>query len=176
MMDKKKKLYEELKKLTDIRVDKHKIKYQIEQITFMIFFANLQGANTLEDIHTWMICNTKNKYLLKIFKTKVIKTIEELKAPTETTKFNSRERGKSVESTIEVFTNNSCNIVVYDQDKKNIQSVIKVTKRSQHTEKPIIYYYVGNFQSNIDLFFTNIIEHWKVETYHYNLDKKTKED
>jgi hypothetical protein len=78
------------------------------------------------------------------------------KAPTETTKFNSRKRGESVEGTIEFFTNNSCNIVVYDQDLKNIQSIIKVTKRSQHTEKTIIYYYVANFQSNIDLFFTNI--------------------
>ena len=336
----RKKLYEELKKLTDIRIHKHKIKYPIEQITLMIFFANLQGANDLEDIHTWMLCNIKNKYLLKIFKVKKVNipsysslyriyqnidifeledifreyfkeetqnqnisidgkwlngsdvngvytkqkhsailnvldkdknitiahkfmgfnlkkelnlyknsyngekkserkvflvTLDENiynneiqqvftfdalysiggvlnKLNEENKKYIAKIKGNSgkykqevinitneailkpnefnietlveettehntyVQRKIEVITSKSCSLLIYNEKYKNIQTIIKVTKHSDRNLKPIIYYYIANFIDQVSSFYKNIIEHWKIETYHYHLDKLTKED
>ena len=42
-MKKKKELFKELKKVSDFRVDKHKIEYPLYEILFMTLFGLLKG-------------------------------------------------------------------------------------------------------------------------------------
>ena len=78
-MKQKKKLLLQLKSIPDFRVDKHKIKYPLEQILFLTLLALLRGAVTFKEIHDWMFFNSKHKLYKKLFGNK------ELNVPTRST-------------------------------------------------------------------------------------------
>jgi len=67
-MKKKKELIEVLKKVSDFRKDKHKIKYPLYEILFMSLFGILKGANNYKDIHAWMQYQEENEIFKKLFK------------------------------------------------------------------------------------------------------------
>jgi len=66
-MKKKKELFKELKKVTDFRVDKHKIEYPLHEILFMTLFGLLKGYVTYKEIHGWMKYQENNEIFKKLF-------------------------------------------------------------------------------------------------------------
>jgi len=64
---KKKKLIVELKKVSDFRVDKHKIEYPLYEILFMTLFGLLKGYLTYKELHGWMQYQEDNELFKKLF-------------------------------------------------------------------------------------------------------------
>jgi hypothetical protein len=69
---------------------------------------------------------------------------------------------------------------MYHDKFENIQTIIRVTKESTNllTKKitTTIEYLIANFKTTAEEFYNKILQHWRVETYHYHLDTLTKED
>jgi hypothetical protein len=63
----KKELIEELKKVSDFRVDKHKIEYPLYEILFMTLFGLLKGYVTYKELHGWMQYQEDNELFKKLF-------------------------------------------------------------------------------------------------------------
>jgi len=63
---------------------------------------------------------------------------------------------------------------------ENIQTIIRVTKESTNLisgeVKTTVEYLIANFKTTSKDFYTKILQHWRVEEYHYHLDMLTKED
>ena len=66
-MKKKKELVLELKKVSDFRVDEHKIEYPLYEILFMTLFGLLKGYLTYKDLHGWMQYQENNELFKKLF-------------------------------------------------------------------------------------------------------------
>lgn len=64
---KKKELIKELKKVSDFRVDKHKIEYPLYEILFMTLFGLLKGYVTYKELHGWMQYQENNELFKKLF-------------------------------------------------------------------------------------------------------------
>jgi len=66
---------------------------------------------------------------------------------------------------------------MYHESFKNIQSLIKITKTltNQITGESTInkQYLMANFKTTAKEFHQKILQHWRVETYHYHLDMLT---
>lgn len=90
------------------------------------------------------------------------------------------EGNKITKRTVEVFENQSCNLVMFHPDFDNIQTIIRITKEvtddKTHEKSITIHYFVANFKANANDFHDIILGHWRIETYHYHLDMLTKED
>lgn len=90
------------------------------------------------------------------------------------------ENNKTVSRKVEVFQNKSSDLLLYHENFKNIQSLIKVTKTltSPITGEVTIttQYLMANFKTTAKEFHQKILQHWRVETYHYHLDMLTEED
>jgi len=69
---------------------------------------------------------------------------------------------------------------MYHENFNNMQSLIKVTKTltSPITEEITItsQYLMANFKTTAKEFHQKILQHWRVETYHYHLDMLMEED
>lgn len=69
---------------------------------------------------------------------------------------------------------------MYQKDFKNIQTIIRVSKEITDLKtgeiKSKVEYLIANFKTDAKEFYDLILEHWRVETYHYHLDTLTKED
>ena len=69
---------------------------------------------------------------------------------------------------------------MYHSNFKNIQSIIKVTKESTNVKtsevKTTIQYLIANYKASAQEFREKILQHWRVETYHYHLDMLMDED
>ena len=81
---------------------------------------------------------------------------------------------------MELFESKSSNQIMHHDKFNNIQSLIKVTKTllSPTTgEVTTSYQYLmANFKTTTKDFHDKILEHWRVETYHYHLDMLMDED
>lgn len=64
---KKKELIEGLKKVSDFRVDEHKIEYPLYEILFMSLFGMLKGYLTYKELHGWMQYQKSNELFKKLF-------------------------------------------------------------------------------------------------------------
>jgi len=67
MKIKKKELIKELKKVSDSRVDAHKIEYPLYEILFMTLFGLLKGYVTYKELHGWMQYQENNELFKKLF-------------------------------------------------------------------------------------------------------------
>jgi len=67
-IDKKEKLLNQLKTITDFRKDEHKIEYPLHEIVFMGLFGLLKGFVTFKDLHAWMQYQENNGIFKKLFK------------------------------------------------------------------------------------------------------------
>jgi len=130
-----------------------------------------------------------NRYVAKLkdnqkhLKKKAIETIEEFNEPTDMVDDEDSyfsENNKRVSRKVEVFQNKSADLVMYHESFNNIQSLIKVTKT---LTSPItgevtttFQYLMANFKTTAKEFHQKILQHWRVETYHYHLDMLMEED
>lgn len=139
------------------------------------------------------ILNTINaqssKYLAKVkgnqkfLKEKVILTANNFVKPIDSyddSELNIIERDYRVIRVVEIFENRDCDIIMHHSLFKNIQSIIKVTKTSTSFKtgkvKTTVEYLISNYKSTAQEFREKILQHWRVETYHYHLDKLMEED
>jgi len=135
------------------------------------------------------IDSNKDKYIAKVkgnqqeLKDKVIKTTEELEKPIDTYFYADKELShgkKYVSRKVEVFCSQSMEQVMFHNRFNNIQSIIRVTKTLADpiTKKETTYkeYLIANFKTSAEDFYTKILSHWRVETYHYHLDMLLDED
>jgi len=107
-----------------------------------------------------------NKYIAKLkdnqlkLKEKAIETMEMSQSVSDTYEEEAQylsENKKRVTRKVELFTSKSSKQIMYHDKFNNIQSLIKVTK-------------------TVKDFHDKILQHWRVETYHYHLDMLMDED
>jgi len=150
--------------------------------TFDALMTQVDILNTINTQKNKYIAKVKNNQ--KLLKDKVILTSNNFVNPIETyedSKFYKTESSnKSVKRTVDIFYNRDTNIVMYHDKFENIQTIIKVTKESTNLVsgevKTTIEYLITNFKTTAEDFYNKILEHWRIETYHYHLDTLTKED
>jgi len=148
------------------------------------FDALLTQANILNTIDT-----QNNKYIAKLkdnqekLKEKAIATAILFKTPIDSHDTKNEyltENNKYVSRKVEIFYNKDCDIVMFHEKFNNIQTIIKVTKTLTDTKtgevKTTVQYLMANFKTTAKDFADKILQHWRVETYHYHLDMLTEED
>ncbi len=131
----------------------------------------------------------KNLYIAKVkgnqkfLKEKVILTASNFHTPSDSYEdsiLGVVERDCRVIRTVDIFHNRDCDIVMHHSKFKNIQSIIKVTKESTNIKtgevKTTVEYSIANYKSTAKEFRDKILQHWRVETYHYHLDMLMEED
>lgn len=149
---------------------------------------------TFDALHTQSdilnkIDEQKNKYIAKVkgnqklLKEKVIFTASNFTNPTDThedTHEHQTEGNKAVKRKVEIFQNKDCDLVMSHSEFKNIQTIIKVTKTTTNNKtgevKTSVEHLIANFKTTAQEFKDKILQHWRVETYHYHLDELTEED
>jgi len=90
------------------------------------------------------------------------------------------ENNQYVSRKVEIFQNKGSNTVMFHEKFNNIQTIIKVTKTLTDTKtgevKITEQYLMANFKTTAKDFANIVLQHWRVETYHYHLDMLTEED
>jgi len=119
----------------------------------------------------------------KLLKEKVILTVSNFVKPIDRyndNELNIIERDCRVTRVVELFENRDCDIVMHHSLFKNIQAIIKITKISTSFKtgeiKTTTEYLIANYKSTAIELRNTILQHWRVETYHYHLDKLMEED
>lgn len=148
------------------------------------FDALLTQANILNTID-----QQGNRYIAKLkdnqekLKEKAIATASLFQSPInsyETKNEYLTENNKLVSRKVEIFHNKDCNIVMHHEKFNNIQTIIKVTKTLTDAKTLQVsiteQYLIANFKTTAKDFAEKILQHWRVETYHYHLDMLTEED
>ena len=135
--------------------------------------------NTIEEQGNRYIAKLKDNQ--KKLKEKAIATIEVFNEPTDIVNDEDSyltENNKRVSRKVEVFHNKSADLIMYHESFKNIQSLVKVTKT---LTSPITgevttttQYLMANFKTTAKEFHQKILQHWRVETYHYHCTKRVK--
>ena len=132
----------------------------------------------------------KNRYIAKVkdnqlnLKRDIIKIANEFKAPTDCYEDKKSdyltENNNFVSRRVEVYQNKDCDLVMYHNKINHINSIIKVIKTITNAKSlevtTTIQYLIANFKTTAKDFKEIILQHWRVETYHYHLDMLTKED
>jgi len=177
MLDKDKR--SEIPALTEILEDK--TFYKEGQIfSFDALLTQIDILNTINEQKSFYIAKVKDNQ--KTLKEKIIFTANKFDKPTDiyTSPLYQTENNKYVKRTVEIFQDKNCSIVMYHKDFKNIQTIIKITKETidmkTNVKKVKVEYLIANFKTTAKDFHNKILQHWNVETYHYHLDKLTKED
>jgi len=155
-----------------------------EESQIFSFDALLTQSEILNKIN-----EQSNRYIAKLkdnqmhLKEKAIETIESFSEPTDMVDDEDSymsENNKRVSRKVEVFESQSTDLVMYHKNFNNIQSLIKVTKTLTNPitgEVTItVQYLMANFKTTAQEFHQKILQHWRVETYHYHLDMLTEED
>lgn len=157
-------------------------------------FSNTGQIYTMDALHTQRdTLNTidrNNEYYLakvkgnqKLLQNKIIETINLFNKPTNTytSPLWQSENNKSVTRVLDVYQNLNSTIVMFHEDFKNIQTIIRVTKTTTDmvtgVVKTITQYLIANFKDKTPhQFHDMILAHWRVETFHYHKDMLTCED
>jgi len=157
-------------------------------------FSNAGQIYTMDALHTQIdtlnIINDNDEYYLakvkgnqQLLKDKIISTINLFHKPTSTytSPLWGTEGNKSVSRTVDIFQNLDSNIVMYHENFKNIQTIIRIKKETTNPVtgevKTTTQYLVANFKDKTPHEFHDmILAHWRVETFHYHKDMLTSED
>ena len=155
-----------------------------EEKQIFSFDALLTQANILNTID-----KQGKRYIAKLkgnqasLKEKAIDTANLFKSPIDshdTVNEYLTENNKSVSRKVEVFQNRDCNTVMFHDKFDNIQSIIRVTKTLTDLKSGevniTVEYLMANFKTTAKDFAQKILQHWRVETYHYHLDMLMEED
>ncbi len=145
-------------------------------------FSNSGQIYTTDALHTQIetlnIINDNKEYFLakvkgnqKLLRDKVISTINIFHKPidTYTSPLWQSEGNKSVTRTVDIFQNLNSNIVMFHENFKNIQTIIRVTKETTNSItgeiKTTIQYLIANFKGKTPhQFHDMILAHWRVES------------
>jgi len=140
-----------------------------------------ETLNTINDNDEYFLAKVKGNQ--KLLKNKLISTINIFHKPTATytSPLWQSEGNKSVTRTVDIFQNLDSNIVMFHEDFKNIQTIVRVTKETINLisgeVKITTQYLVANFKDKTPhQFHDMILAHWRVETFHYHKDMLTAED
>jgi len=149
--------------------------------SFDALLTQSEILNTIDEQNNRYIAKLKDNQ--KKLKEKAIETIEGFEEPTDVVNDENsylNEDNKRVSRKVEVFQNKSSDLIMYHKSFHNIQSLIKVSKTliSPITGEvtKTYQYLMANFKTTAKDFHQKILQHWRVETYHYYLDVLTKED
>ena len=78
------------------------------------------------------------------------------------------ENNKNVKRTTEIYQNLGANLVLFNSDFNNIQTLIKVTKELTDLKTKrvttTIQYLIANFKTTAEDFHNKILQHWLVES------------
>jgi len=171
----------EITALKEVLSDNDIFSNEKQIFSFDALLTQSEILNTIDEQSNRYIAKLKDNQ--KHLKEKAIATIEEFNEPTDIVDDEDSymsEHNKRVSRKVEVFQNKSTDLVMYHQSFNNIQSLIKVTKTltSSITGEVSItkQYLMANFKTTAKEFHQKILQHWRVETYHYHLDMLTEED
>jgi predicted transposase YbfD/YdcC len=148
--------------------------------SFDALMTQIEILNTINDQKSKYIAKVKGNQ--KSLKNDLIDTVNSFSEPTDIYKgeYYKIEGNKEIKRTVDIYQDSSCDIVIYNSDFKNIQTIIRVTKESidlkSNTSKTTVEYLIANFKTTAKEFYTKILQHWRIETYHYHLDTLTLED
>lgn len=160
---------------------KNKTFYKEGQIfSFDALLTQIEILNIINMQHSNYLAKVKGNQ--KSLKKDVILTVNNFNKPTDsyTSPLWQSENNKYVKRVVDIFQDRSCNVVMYHNDFKNIQTIIRVTKETTDSKTGIVKikveYLIANFKTDAKEFHDKILQHWHIETYHYHLDTLTKED
>lgn len=149
--------------------------------SFDALLTQSEILNTIDAQGSKYIAKLKNNQLK--LKEKAIETMEMFESTSDTYEEEAEylnENKKRVSRKVELFESKSSNQIMHHNKFNNIQSLIKVTKT---LVTPITgeittsyQYLMANFKTTAKDFHDKILEHWRVETYHYHLDMLMDED
>lgn len=149
--------------------------------SFDALLTQSEILNTINKQGNRYIAKLKNNQLK--LKEKAIETIEQFDEPSDIVDDKDsyiNENNKRVSRKVEVFQNKSSNLVMHHEKFDNIESLIRVTKTLTNTITGELststQYLMANFKATAIDFHQKILQHWRVETYHYHLDMLTEED
>jgi predicted transposase YbfD/YdcC len=176
-----KKKSSEITALKEVLSDNDLFSDEPQIFSFDALLTQSDILNTIDEQNNRYIAKLKDNQ--KNLKEKAIETIESFKEPTDIVDDEDSyfsENNKRVSRKVEVFQNKSADLVMHHENFHNIQSLIKVTKT---LTSPIIgevtiteQYLMANFKTTAKEFHQKILQHWRIETYHYHLDMLTEED
>jgi len=154
---------------------------EAQLFSFDALLTQYEILNTINEQNNLYIAKVKGNQ--KLLKEKVMLTASNFHTPTDSyidAKLGITERDSRVTRTVDVFQNRDCDIVMYHNNFKNIQTIIKVTKESTNIKtgeiKITTEYSIANYKATAQEFRDKILQHWRVETYHYHLDMLMEED
>jgi hypothetical protein len=149
--------------------------------SFDALLTQSEILNTIDAQGSKYIAKLKNNQLK--LKEKAIETMEMFESASDTYEEEAEylnENKKRVSRKVELFESKSSNQIMHHNKFNNIQSLIKVTKT---LVTPITgeittsyQYLMANYKTTAKDFHDKILEHWRVETYHYHLDMLMDED
>jgi hypothetical protein len=176
-----KKKSSEITALKEVLSDNDLFSDEPQIFSFDALLTQSDILNTIDEQNNRYIAKLKDNQ--KNLKEKAIETIESFKEPTDIVDDEDSyfsENNKRVSRKVEVFQNQNADLVMHHENFNNIQSLIKVTKTltSPITGEVTIteQYLMANFKTTAREFHQKILQHWRVETYHYHLDMLTEED
>jgi predicted transposase YbfD/YdcC len=150
-------------------------------LSFDALTTQIPILNRINEQGNFYIAKVKGNQLN--LKKDVISKINEFANPTDTYIADSigiAENNKCVKRTTQIYQNIGADLVLFHNNFKNIQSLIKVTKEITNLKTKIVttntQYLIANFKTTAQEFHNKILQHWAIETYHYHLDMLTKED
>jgi len=143
--------------------------------------TQIESLNTINDNKEYFLAKVKGNQ--KLLKEKMIDTMNRFHKPTSTytSPLWGTEGNKSVTRTVDIFQNLDSNVVMFHENFKNIQTIIRITKETSNPitgeVKNTIQYLIANFKDKTPHEFHDmILAHWRVETFHYHKDMLTCED
>lgn len=170
----------EIKALQEVLEDKL-FSSEGQIFSFDALLTQSEILNTIDAQGSKYIAKLKNNQLK--LKEKAIETMEMFESASDTYEEEAEylnENKKRVSRKVELFESKSSNQIMHHNKFNNIQSLIKVTKT---LVTPITgeittsyQYLMANFKTTAKDFHDKILEHWRVETYHYHLDMLMDED
>jgi len=148
--------------------------------SFDALLTQIKLLNSIDESGRRYIAKVKNNQ--EGLKDKAKEVIRSFSEPTESyaNDIFTIEGNKITRRKVDIFENKSCNLVMFYGEFKNIQTIIRVKKEVTDNKtgeiKTTIHYNIANFKADAKSFHDTILQHWRVETYHYHLDMLTKED
>jgi predicted transposase YbfD/YdcC len=149
--------------------------------SFDALLTQSEILNTIDSQGSFYIAKVKGNQ--KLLKEKVKLTTDNFHKPIDSyndEELNITERDCRVTRVVDIFQNRDCDRVMQHSVFHNIQSIIKVTKTSTSFKtgeiKTTTEYLIANYKTNAQEFREKILQHWRVETYHYHLDNLMEED
>jgi len=178
-LDKKKS--SEITALKEVLQESDTFSSESQIFSFDALLTQSEILNTIDEQGNRYIAKLKDNQ--KNLKEHAIAKIEKFKEATDVIDDEDSyltENNQRVSRKVEVFQNESTNLVMVHENFNNIQSLIKVTKTLTSPitgeVKTSSHYLMANFKTTAKEFHQKILQHWRVETYHYHLDMLTEED